>query len=131
MDFARHIMGRDATRLQRDMVFGQRASGETTVCEADESDMGHFCEEVGGVKVYKWFVAVGVLVRGQPEALRLSFLDPLPESRDVARVPKMTNTQWKRIADDVFPAGANIVLMADSNACYAQTECAGVVDKHQ
>jgi hypothetical protein len=46
-------------------------------------------------------------------------------------LPKLRHAVWKRIADKLFPSGANVVLMTDSASCYTEVQCSGIVDKHR
>jgi hypothetical protein len=130
MNFANYIMSEAAIEHESSVRFGFLPGGETTLVEADESAFGHFAvDEEDGTSFY-WFVAVGVTVRGDPEKTVLEFLDPLPRSREHARLPKLAHGVWKRIAERLFPAGANIVLMTDSASAYSEVACPGIVDRH-
>ena len=55
----------------------------------------------GNLRIAAVLIAVGMVVRGDPRNFYIEFLDPsVEQSRDVARMPKLTNASWASICNN-------------------------------
>jgi hypothetical protein len=108
MGMARKIMAWDAEESQKEISFGGFDNGVTVDIEADESEFGHWCEERrttpgsgNTIKVWHWFVMLGVLERGNSAKFWLRPLE-LHHSRHEPRMPGLKNHEWASACDEVI-----------------------------
>jgi hypothetical protein len=134
MKAARCVMAWGAVQQQKDIVLGKLAGGITAECEADETEVGHWRQDEihdgKAIKVWYWYVWVGILQRGDPSKFFICELG-VSQSRGKPRIPKMKNESWAGIARAAIDDKANIVLHTDSADAYAQVGHPGVVDKRK
>ena len=129
---ARTVMAIDAVKRQAQFKFGSDTTA-TACIEADESCFGKWSEidEETGERVYKWYVWLGVVQRGNLESLWLTPVG-VTESRGEPRVPPLSCETWSSVVAEIFDKDTNAVLMTDSAAAYREVggPADGVVEKH-
>jgi ribosomal protein L32 len=128
---ARVIMAEDALKRQESIVFG-RPGSETTDIEADESSFFSWSEIDPETKerVYRWYVWLGVVERGNLASLWLSPVG-ITTSRGEPRMPPLKNDKWLAVCNQIFRDDTKAVLMTDSAGAYREVQHPGIVEKHK
>lgn len=131
-DGARTIIAWDALRRQAKIRFGGLGTATTDI-EADESCFFSWKEvdPQTGERVYKWYVWLGVVERGNLGSLWMKPIG-VTESRGEPRVPPLSLDTWKGVIQQIFAPSTNAVLMTDSAQAYREVGGPeqGIVEKH-